>query len=144
MTPRPLAHFAAPEKALWRRSIVALTELGLWRDSDVDALARYVEASARARIARERIAAAAKSGADPYITKGSMGQAVVGPLIELERRARLDADHLAQQLGLTPAARKRLGVTAVVDEGDDLDAALDRALRLVPGSGHRNTNRRTR
>jgi phage terminase small subunit len=74
-----------------------------------------------ARLARLRIAAAVKGGADPYITKGSMGQQVVGPLIELERRARLDADALARELGLTPMARKRMGLSGL---GDELDQFL--------------------
>jgi hypothetical protein len=77
----PPADFAAPERALWSRSIVALEDLGVWQDSDRDALERFVRSSASARLARLRIAAAVKAGADPYITKGSMGQQVVGPLI---------------------------------------------------------------
>jgi P27 family predicted phage terminase small subunit len=122
----PPADFAAPEKALWRRSIVALDDLGVWNDSDRDALERFCRSSASARLARLRIAAAVQAGRDPYITKGSMGQQVVGPLIELERRARLDADALARELGLTPMARRRLGLSRLADE---LDVFLEEVTR---------------
>ena len=121
MAPKRIAapsDFAGPERALWRRSIAALEALGVWQDSDRDALERFVRSSASARLIRLRIAAAVKAGADPYITKGSMGQQVVGPLIELERRARLDADALARELGLTPMARKRMGLSGLSDELD--------------------------
>ena len=124
-SPKPPADFAAPERALWRRSIEALEELGIWQPVDVDARERYCRASAMSRLARERIAKRAK--ADPagaFIAKGSMGQPVIAPDVELERRARLDANALARELGLTAAIRKRL--SAQSDDLDDMLAEMTR------------------
>jgi P27 family predicted phage terminase small subunit len=125
MTPSPPSDFQAPEKALWRRSMAALIELGVWQDSDRDALERYCRASAMSRLARERIAKRAKTSRDgAYIAKGSMGQPVIAPDVELERRARLDADQLGRELGLTPAARKRIGADEPYDSDFDHDLAV--------------------
>jgi P27 family predicted phage terminase small subunit len=143
--PKPPADFAAPERSLWRRSIVALTEIGLWHASDTDPLERYCRACATARLARERTARRVKAGEAGYTALGSMKQLVTHPDVELERRAHLDADHFAQQLGLTPAARRRLGVDAANDDdANDLDSLLARAGRaqVVPINArrHRNAN----
>jgi P27 family predicted phage terminase small subunit len=121
--PRPPADLDAPERALWRRSIEALEAVGVWKPADVDALERYVRASAMSRLARERITArAADDPASAYISRGSQGQPVTHPDVELERRARLDADALARQLGLTPQARRQL--LGRDDGADDLEREL--------------------
>jgi P27 family predicted phage terminase small subunit len=133
--PIPPKDFAAPERALWARSIKALRELGVWRESDTDALERLCRASEMSRLARERIAARA-DGDDPesaWLSKGSMRQTITHPDVELERRARLDADKLADVLGLTPSARKRLGVVIEQDDDDDLAGDITRALTLLNG-----------
>lgn len=132
--------FAAPERALWSRSIRALRELGLWHDSDTDAVERYCRASASARLAAERIKD------EGYTSRGSMGQQVISPAATLERQARLDADKLAGELGLTPSARKRLGVEVEHDDDDTLSGDIERArrsLRLVEGGQNGRSKRST-
>jgi P27 family predicted phage terminase small subunit len=131
-SPAPPRDLAAPEAALWRRTITALRDLGMWQEHDIDAVERMVRASAIARAARERVAARLKRHGDAaaFFSKGSMGQLVEHPDLAIERRARMDADVLARELGLTPAARRRLRLDS---PGDDIDKLLANADRLLAG-----------
>ncbi len=114
--PPPPAPFALdppaelPERThdLWRRVTATLeAELRL-RAQDVDLIARYVYALDDARRYR---AQHEEQGAPPLARGGATGRAEVRhPLLDMIRCAETDAHRYGEALGLSPAARLRLGL----------------------------------
>ncbi len=97
-------------KRLWKDTIEHLRDQDTWQVSDVPALERYVRAMERARVARESLAG--KDGRPVLTAVGSQGQLVQHPNVKTAREAERDANDYAQQLLLTPAARRRAQVEA--------------------------------
>lgn len=96
-------------KRLWKETIEHLKGQDTWAVSDVPALERYIRAMERARVARESLV---KDGRPVLTAVGSQGQLVQHPNVKTAREAERDANDYAQQLLLTPAARRRAQVEA--------------------------------
>lgn len=105
-------------KALWWRTLGELQAQGTWQDSDRELLDRYIRALQRARLAREYAAAA------DFVTEGSQGQLVAHPAVKTAREAERDAHDYANDLILTPAARRRHDVKAPTGPSGQLEAIL--------------------
>ena len=102
-------HLDADSKRIWRETYTFLVESDLWDDVTAPILDLYVTALARARDAR------LVSLEDPFV-EGSKGQLVRHPAYQVAREAEQDAHKYAESLLLTPAARRRLKVTAAQEE----------------------------
>ena len=92
-----------------------LHEQGTWQESDAAALVRYVRALRRAEEARAEL----DLHGSP-IGEGPGGRPVPHPAVRIERDAEHDAAEYARDLLLTPAARRRAGIS----ETSDADAEL--------------------
>lgn len=103
---------------LWDRTMGELREQGTWRESDVPALERYIRALERARVAREAMGG-------ELTAEGYNGNLVRHPNLRTAREAEKDARDYANDLLLTPAARKRHEIeSGDAPEGDALEAAF--------------------
>lgn len=97
-------------KAVWKKTRSIIRRDERWRPEYSLLLERYVRAIEVARLARTRIAERAKVSPDAaYTTRGSQGQLVQHPDLKTARDAEKDANEYARELGLTPAARAKLG-----------------------------------
>jgi phage terminase small subunit len=133
-TPPAPAGLDSKSRALWRRLCLAMQAQGTWDLSDSLALERLVRSVEVGRLARARIAARAKRGADgAYLTRGSQGQLVQHPDLKTAREAERDAASYAADLLLSPRARAQYKLGLEHDDADDLGGDIDRALRLVKG-----------
>jgi P27 family predicted phage terminase small subunit len=107
-----------------RRAFLAvrahLREQATWQESDTAALVRYVRALRRAADARAELD---RHGSQ--IAEGPGGRPVPHPAVRIERDAEHDAAEYARDLLLTPAARRRAGIS----ETSDADAELADLLR---------------
>ena len=115
----PPAPADLPEGArkVWEALIGDLPHIA--RTADLEAFRMLCLASHRARRAGERIDQLGE------LVRGERGP-MVNPLTKLERDATLTFIRLAEQLGLTTAARLRLGVVAA--QGATLQQQLDEQL----------------
>lgn len=122
--PDPVDVIACPHnldkrsKSIWTRTRNLIVKDGRWRPEYALLLERYVRALEVARLARERIAARAKT--DPegaYLARGAQGQIVQHPDLKTARDAERDAHEYAKELLLTPAARSKLGDDAPTKPG---------------------------
>ncbi len=101
----PPSDLDATSKRLWRKTRAALQAQSTWWDSDEEALARYIRACERARLAREAMAG-------ELTAPGSKGQLVPHPNLKTAREAERDAHDYATALLLTPVARQRAAIDA--------------------------------
>jgi len=97
-------------RAIWIEALRALIAQRTWANHDGEALRRYVSAVRTAQVMREA------AEAHPWV-KGSTGQLVAHPGFRVAAEADRDAARYGSDLLLTPAARKRAGVTAHASDG---------------------------
>ena len=107
----------ADAREVWRQTARWLDEQGTLEDSDGEALRRYCSAVSTARAMR------AAAHAEPWTT-GSTGQLVPHPGWRLAAEADRDAARYAGDLLLTPAARKRAGITMAATDDEKFLAGL--------------------
>jgi P27 family predicted phage terminase small subunit len=112
----PPADLDAQAKRLWRATRKALQDQNTWRDSDGQALERYVRVCERARLAREGIPRD-ESGRLILTAPGSKGQTVQHPNVKTAREAERDAHEYARALLLTPESRRRSDVPDPITSG---------------------------
>lgn len=95
-------------QALYRKLRDHLRE-SEWRDSDHYLLTEACRADQRARAARAEMTDG-ESGKVRLTTKGSTGNLVQHPNLKTAREAEQDFISALKELGLTPAARRRLDI----------------------------------
>ena len=100
-------------KRVWTRFRKLLEARGVWDDASPELLTQCVACLQEAREARERIAERVKhEGSEARWTKGSRGQLVLHPDVDLIRHSLADALRIGDALLLTPASARRAGVVA--------------------------------
>lgn len=118
--PDPTPDIPDADHGTWHRVMSELWPRGL-RESDVEGVRMLVVAASRHRQAAEGIA---KSG---VLLRGRNGQAIVNPLVKVEKDAAATYMRLANEFGLTIAARLRLGLIQLA--GQSILQSLDEDLR---------------
>lgn len=103
--------------AEWRRVMPHLTERRVLTDADMGTVESYCLAMGQIRQCQAELAAAPS----PWI-ESAEGAPRPHPAFRVMHTAQTQARQLANELGLTPVARQRLGTA---DDGDDDLAALD-------------------
>lgn len=133
----PPSDLDADARRVWRIALAELVAVGSWTDATAELLGLYVRALMTARLARGRIAARAGTLGDEaaYFARGSMGQQVKHPDLDIARSAESDAASFGDRLMLSPVARHRASITTKATDADAIDGDLDRALRLVGEGG---------
>ncbi|MFC5993541.1 phage terminase small subunit P27 family [Pseudonocardia hispaniensis] len=116
--PNPPERLDREARAEWRRIVPELDRLGVLGKVDRAALAMYCDAWSR------WVALARRLDTEGLIVTGYRGVTVKNPAWQLYRDAGAMVVQLAQQLGVTPAARQRLRVTEPEDP-DDGSGILD-------------------
>jgi P27 family predicted phage terminase small subunit len=118
--PEPPAGLEPAAEGLWRATMAELGSRGL-READLAAVEMMVVAYQRNREAREKIA---ETG---MLVRGPRGP-MVNPLLKVEKDTAATYLRLAEQFGLTLAARLRLGLMQLAGESllQSLNADLDR------------------
>lgn len=99
----PPADLPADAKRLWRRDVSRLVEVGIADKVDVAALEALCVAYARAKQAGRVVAKVGLFG------EGAAGQLKEHPAVKIERESWAWFQRMAEQYGLTPIARTRLG-----------------------------------
>ena len=118
-------HVPAGAAPIWDRIVAELTERGM-KDTDLDLVTILVTAMWRHRQAGEQIHELLMSDDD--------GLPVVNPLLRVERDQAATIMRVATELGLTPAARLRLGLMQLA--GQSILAGLNTDLdRRIGGAG---------
>lgn len=118
-------HVPAGAAPMWDRIVAELAERGM-RDTDLDLVTILVTAMWRHRQAGESI--------HELLLMGDDGLPVVNPLLRVERDQAATVMRVATELGLTPAARLRLGLMQLA--GQSILAGLNTDLdRRIGGSG---------
>jgi P27 family predicted phage terminase small subunit len=105
--------FDAEAAAQLQRLYGILVEQSTWRDHDIDVLERYVRREMDARIYRQALK---DDGRFQHSARG--GRVYAHPAIDKERDANRDIASLADQLVLTPDARRRHGENEEQEQGD--------------------------
>lgn len=113
--PRWLSEEAKKE---WRRHAGPLWKADLLTDADHDVLALYCETFATWLKAE---AVVRKEG---MVVRTSFGNLVQNPYLSIANRAKKDAMLLMRELGMTPAARSRIGIVGGGDEEPSLAELL--------------------
>lgn len=121
--------FAAPATlhpkavVVWNEIVPDLVEVGLVRTIDATVLEALCTHVAIARVATERLG----DDLDDYLDVTEKGTPVVSPHFRVFRDSWAAAVKLAEQYGLTPIGRLRLGVAALKQKtlAEELRAALD-------------------
>jgi P27 family predicted phage terminase small subunit len=113
----------AEAKAEWRRVVPELEGMGLLATVDRGALIRYCTAWADWVELQRLIQQSGK------VLKGSRGHLVRNPLWFMRNDAEQTVTELGKQLGLTPAARLRVGVRHEVAE--DLEEQEERGSAVI-------------
>ena len=112
----------ATSRKLWRLVVADLTDRGVLRDADANAVERYCRAEQIARLAWERVAEReVDEGAGAWRARGSHGGVVVDIDVQIARNATRDAAAFGAELGLSPRARRALREE---NPGDELDRAI--------------------
>lgn len=109
-------------KGKWAELVPELERLGLLTVIDGDALASYCETYAEWRRSVEFLR---ENGTVYESARGLIARPEVG----ISQRARTLMRQYAQEFGLTPSARVRLGTTNKQQESDELDELLMRPAR---------------
>lgn len=115
------AHIPTAAKGVWERIVGELTERGL-KDTDLDLAGVLVVALYRHQQASEQIR-------DLLVADGN-GRPMVNPLVKVERDQANTIMRVATELGLTPAARLRLGLMQLAGQSilHSLNTDLDRKI----------------
>jgi P27 family predicted phage terminase small subunit len=114
----------------WKRVAPGLSLFGLLSGFDVMPLAAYCVAYERWRTAEELLARMADDKTHGLLVRGSKGQPVANPLIDVSRMAARDMVRFADEFGFSPAARSRISagislVPAPPSKFDGLIGGLD-------------------
>lgn len=116
--PVPPAHLGADALAVWEATLLQVRAMGLVTPADTEALATYCEAVVQRHRAWQVLQASA-----PLI-RGQRGNLVRNPAVQVWRDAALVTNKLAQEFGLTPAARQSWRGSASTDADDATLGAL--------------------
>jgi P27 family predicted phage terminase small subunit len=108
----------------------ALSLFGLLHTFDVMLLAAYCTSYQHWRMAEELLARMAAGDAQMHglLVRGSKGQPVANPLIEISRMAARDMVRFADEFGFSPAARSRIsaGISLVPEPPSKFDGLIGR------------------
>jgi P27 family predicted phage terminase small subunit len=114
----------------WRRVAPGLSLFGLLHAFDVMPLSAYCLAYQHWRTAEEKLAAMALLDDKMHglLVKGSKGQPVPNPLLDIARMAARDMVRFASEFGFSPAARSRIsaGISLVPPPPSKFDGLLGR------------------
>lgn len=123
-------------KASWRY-VITHSPPGLLKMIDRGALALWVEAENRHRIATMTQAAIDRGKTAPYLVKGPDGLLLVSPYVEIIDRAARVMLRCITELGFSPAARPRIRLDAPDTAADVMRSAKANPwkseLSLLPG-----------
>lgn len=100
----PPAHLPEDAKDLWRNDVQKILEVGIADKIDMAALEAMCIAYARA------IQAGRVVKSEGLFTQGSVGQLREHPALRIERESWMTFLRLAEQFGITPISRTRLGL----------------------------------
>ena len=100
----PPAHLSKDARDFWSTTVARLIESGIVDRVDIPALEQLATQYARIRQAQRVIAS------DGHYIRGSVGQLRESPALKIEREATILFLRLAENFGLTPVARARLGL----------------------------------
>lgn len=103
----PPEPFPEAARVLWDELVPILSEVGVLSPVDRPALIALCRQWARAQAAAEQIE---QGGQQTLLSTGSTGQVIEHPLLGIERAASALLLRFAEQYGLTPVARTRLGL----------------------------------
>ena len=103
-------HLTVAEKKIWKDTVALLKPLRVIEKIDVAVLDAYCCSYVRWRDAERGIQAAKKKGypASGLLAIGAQGGIIANPLVTISRQERSALVNYAQQLGMTPAVRKRV------------------------------------
>lgn len=103
----PPAHLPEDARALWRAYVPDLVACGIVDRVDVPMLEQLCVQYSRIRAAQRVIADVG------LFTRGSVGQIRAHPAVRIEAEATILFDRLAQQFGIGPLGRTRLGLAEI-------------------------------
>jgi len=98
---------SAPAKAVWKQVVPELAEAGVLRSVDLIALEAFVSQVAVMREAQRGLRGAS------LLVKGSRGQPVRNPLLDVQAQAQAEVRKWCERFGMDPATRTRLGLASV-------------------------------
>ena len=98
---------SAEARAVWEREAPVLREAGMLTRADVMVFAQYCVATGLWR----RALKGWREAGEPMMTTGPNGLEYEHPLVKQIRETQRDSQRVAEQLGLTPSARARLGLS---------------------------------
>jgi P27 family predicted phage terminase small subunit len=122
---RPPEGLDAAGRAAFRRAVATLAELGEPPELSADAVHAYALAVSEARTLEREWRKLGASG----VREGPRGGVYEEPLLRAIDRAQRRAGELAGELGLTPAARRKLGHAVRGGRSPGAASAPDRAAR---------------
>jgi phage terminase small subunit len=127
---RPPTSLDAPGRAAWKEACATLRAQGEDPAVSAGAILRYAGAVSMAASVRAEWVAAGRPG----VIVGPRGRISAHPLPVLLARLERDAADLAEPLGLTPAARRRMarGIGRPTGAASAPDRTARRALRAAP------------
>lgn len=116
--PVPPPHLGPDALAVWEATLEQIGAMGLATPADAESLAAYCEAVVQRRRAWQVLQAS------PPLLKGQRGNLVRNPAMQAWRDATMVQHRLAQDFGLTPAARAAWRGPATTDDDDARLGAL--------------------
>jgi P27 family predicted phage terminase small subunit len=124
--PQAPEFLASEARAEWDRVSPQLYHMGLLSEADVAPLAAYCQAYARWLLAERVIATMAEKDqlTGGLMVKTTNGNAIQNPLVGTSNKAASDMVRFASEFGLTPVARARLALNAVVPQKSKFDGLV--------------------
>jgi P27 family predicted phage terminase small subunit len=129
----PPRHLSPEAKQVWATTVRDLTETGVLDRSDLQAVAAFAMVAGVVRELTVELQTQAKLDPRGYLMVKTARGTGVNPLIAMRRSYLAEARLFAEQLGLTPAARGRLGINRPA-RSEDIDQSIGPAknrLRLI-------------
>jgi P27 family predicted phage terminase small subunit len=119
----PPRHLSPEAKEVWATTVTDLTDTGVLDRSDLQAVAGFAMVLGMVRELNAELQSQAKLDPRGYLMVRTARGTGVNPLIAARRTYLAEARLFAEQLGLTPAARGRLGINRPARR-EDIDEAI--------------------